>query len=94
MYMHTFFKTQPTYHSMVWLVVHGNVSPAPFYDYVHHHGGRIYGELVVRYSMSSFTTMVLCGDLCTVVSRLLVPIAICSLHSITRHVINERHSSS
>ena len=30
----------------------------------------------------------------TVVSRLLVPIAICSLHSITRHVINERHSSS
>ena len=30
----------------------------------------------------------------TVVSRLLVPIAICSLHSITRHVINERHTSS
>ena len=30
----------------------------------------------------------------TVVSRLLVPIAICSLHSITRHVINEHHSSS
>ena len=30
----------------------------------------------------------------TMVSRLLVPIAIWSLHSITRHVINERHSSS
>ena len=36
------------------------------------------------------------GSVCmyTVVSRLLVPIAICSLHSITRHVINERHSLS
>ena len=34
------------------------------------------------------------GKAYTVVSRLLVPIAICSLHSITRHVINERHSSS
>ena len=35
-----------------------------------------------------------CQCLVTVVSRLFVPIAICSLHSITRHVINERHNSS
>ena len=35
-----------------------------------------------------------CACVHTVVSRLLVPIAIWSLHSITRHVIDKRHNSS
>ena len=55
----------------------------------HHSGALRTGTQLLHFLWHGYANC-----LHTVVSRLLVPIAICSLHSITRHVINERYSSS